>query len=129
VPSFFYVDHDTFTGKYIGPTGPLLNSGDIARGDYVRLLAKIEDDEDRFLSQNKIIVALTAGGMSEAMKIAKLVKALHSEVGVRPLTGNCVGACFLIYVAASERSRVREIPPLSTPGVGCSTSAANRPMP
>src|SRR5450631_1585512 len=99
----FYMDHDAFTGKYIGPTGPLVISGDIARGDYERLLAKIEDDEDRFLSQNKIIVASTAGDMSEAMKIAKLVKALHSEVSVRPLTGNCVGACFVIYAAADQR--------------------------
>jgi hypothetical protein len=90
----FYMDHDAFMGKYIGPTGPLVISGDIARGDYERLLAKIEDDEDRFLSQNKIIVASTAGDMSEGMKISKLIKALHSEVSVRPLTGNCVGRAF-----------------------------------
>jgi hypothetical protein len=56
----FYMGHDAFMGKYIGPTGPPVTSGDIARGDYERLLAKIEDDEDRFLSQNKIFAASTA---------------------------------------------------------------------
>jgi hypothetical protein len=100
----FYMDHDAFTGKYIGPTGPLVISGDIARGDYERLLFKIADDENRFLSQNKIIVASTAGDVSEALKIAKLVKALHSEVSVGPLTGKCAGACFLIYAAADQRA-------------------------
>ncbi|MGO9993096.1 MAG: hypothetical protein ACLPTF_11375 [Steroidobacteraceae bacterium] len=86
------------------PTGPLVISGDIARGDYERLLSKIADDENRFLSQNKIIVASTAGDVSEALKIAKLIKALHSEVSVGPLTGKCVGACFLIYAAADQRA-------------------------
>jgi hypothetical protein len=99
----FYMDHDAFTGKYIGPVGPLVLSGDITVGDYDRLLSKISDDENRFLSLNKIILASSDGDVGEAMKIANLVKALRSEVSVGPLTGKCAGACFLIYAAAGQR--------------------------
>jgi len=54
------------------PTGPLVISGDIARGDYERLLSKIADDENRILSQNKIIVASTArsAGLSRRSTIS-----------------------------------------------------------
>ena len=100
----FYMDHDAFTGKYVGPVGPLVISGDIAPGDYDRLVSKISEDPDRFLRLNKIIVASTAGDAGEAVRIATLLKSLYSEVGVNPLTGRCAGACFLIYAAAAQRS-------------------------
>jgi hypothetical protein len=99
----FYLDHDAFTGKYVGPVGPLVLSGEIVAGDYDRVLAKIADDADRFLSQNKIALASTAGDVNEAIKIAALVKSLDSQVTVGPLTGRCAGACFLIYAAAGRR--------------------------
>jgi hypothetical protein len=99
----FYMDHDAYTGKYIGPVGPLVLSGDIIRGDYDRLLSKISEDKNRFLLLNKIVLASSDGDVREAMKIADLVKALRSEVSVGPLTGKCVGACFLIYAAAGQR--------------------------
>jgi len=100
----FYMDHDTLTGRYVGAVGPLVISGTLVPGDYARLLAKISDNEDRFIAQNKIIVASEQGDVTESIKIANLIKALHSEVTVGPLTGKCVGACFLIYAAANQRA-------------------------
>ena len=100
---FFYMDHDPFTDKYIGPVGPLVISGDITVGDYERLLAKIRDDQNRFLDRNRVIVASDTGDAAEALKIANLLKSLFTEVLVGPRTGKCIGACFLIYAAATQR--------------------------
>lgn len=99
----YYLDRDAFNDEYVGPVGPLVLSGEIAPGDYDRLLAKIAEDDKRFLSHNKLILASSQGNAAEAMKIARLVKALYTQVVVGPLTGRCAGACFLIYAAAVER--------------------------
>ena len=99
----YYLDRDAFNNEYVGPVGPLVLSGEITPGDYDRLLAKIAEDDKRFLSQNKLILASNEGNAGEAMKIARLVKALYTQVVVGPLTGRCAGACFLIYAAAVER--------------------------
>jgi len=99
----YYLDRDAFNNEYVGPVGPLVLSGEIVPGDYDRLLAKIAEDDKRFLAQNKLILASNEGNAAEAMKIARLVKALYTQVVVGPLTGRCAGACFLIYVAAVER--------------------------
>jgi hypothetical protein len=58
---FFYMDHDAFTGRYTGPVGSLVMSGDIEPGDYDRLLTKIAENPPRFLSQNTLILASEAG--------------------------------------------------------------------
>jgi hypothetical protein len=100
----FYMDHDLLMDKYVGPVGPLVISGDIDPGDYQRFVARIESDENRFLSQNRIIVASNGGDVSEAMKIALLIQSMYSEVTVEPQTGRCLGACFLIYAAADRRA-------------------------
>src|ERR1700722_13460451 len=86
----FYMDHDPVTHEYVGPVGPLVFSGEIVPGDYERLLARISSDENRYLSQNKLILASDGGDVSEAMKVGRLVKSLFSEVIVEPLTGRCV---------------------------------------
>jgi hypothetical protein len=99
----FYMDHDPVTNEYVGPIGPLVFSGEIVPGDYERLLSKISADENRYLSQNKLILASDGGDVTEALKIGKLIKSLYSEVIVEPLTGRCVSACFFIYAAAAER--------------------------
>ena len=99
----FYMDHDPYTDRFVGPVGPLVVSGEILPGDYDRLLAKIREDKNRFLSQNKIILASDGGDVAEALKIAGLVKSLFTEVVVGPLTGRCVSACFFIYAAAGQR--------------------------
>src|SRR6202034_2200892 len=99
----YYLDRDAFNNEYVGPVGPLVLSGEITPGDYDRLLAKIAEDDKRFLYQNKLILASNEGNAAEAMKIARLVKALYTQVVVGPLTGRCAGACFLIYAAAVER--------------------------
>jgi hypothetical protein len=52
-----YGSRRTFTGRYVGPVGALVMSGDIEPGDHARLLARIADDPQRFLSQDKLIVA------------------------------------------------------------------------
>ena len=99
----FYMDRDTFSNRYTGPVGPLVLSGEILPGDYGRLLDKIADDPDRFLGLNKLILASSDGNATEAIKIARLVRALYTQVTVGPRTGRCVGACFLIFAAATER--------------------------
>jgi hypothetical protein len=99
----FYMDHDPITGEYVGPVGPLVMSGEIIAGDYDRLLSKILDDPGRFLAQNKLILASDGGDMSEAIKIATLIKSLFAAVTVGPLTGRCVSACFFIYASAAQR--------------------------
>jgi hypothetical protein len=101
---FFYMDHDALTGRYTGPVGALVMSGDIERGDYDRLLKRLADDPQRFLSQDRLILASGAGDAAEAMKIGRFLKALHAEISVSPLTGRCVDVCFLIYAAADQRS-------------------------
>ena len=107
VPSWgaelFYMDHDPFTDRYVGPVGPLVISGEIAPGDYDRLLSKIMDDESRFMLQNKIILASDGGDVAESMRIAALIKATFTGILVGPLTGRCVSACFFIYAAAAQR--------------------------
>ena len=99
----FYMDHDPITDQYVGPIGPLVMSGEITPGDYGRLLSKIIDDEDRFLAQDKILLASDGGDVAEALRIAALVKSLFTAVIVAPLTGRCVSACFFIYAAAAQR--------------------------
>ena len=121
----FYMDRDTFTNEYTGPVGPLVLSGEIVPGDYARVLAKIAEDPNRFLSQNKLILASGQGNAEEAMKIAALVKSLYTEVIVAPLTGRCAGACFLIYAAAAARGTDGEhLLGLSRPGLAESEWAA-----
>jgi hypothetical protein len=99
----FYMDRDPFNNQYTGPVGPLVLSGEIVPGDYAKLLARIAEDPERFLERNKLFLASSDGNAAEAIKIAKLLRALYTEVIVGPITGQCVGACFLIYAAASER--------------------------
>ena len=99
----FYMDHDPVTDKFVGPIGPLVLSGEIIPGDAERLLTKILEDENRFLEQNKLLLASDGGDVAEALKVAKLIKSLYTHVIVIPLTGRCVSACFFIYAAANQR--------------------------
>jgi hypothetical protein len=99
----FYMDHDPLSKEYVGPVGALVLSGEITPGDYDRLLAKIAGDANRFIAQNKLIVGSDGGDVPETLRIANLVKSLDTEVLVGPLTGRCIGTCFLIYVAAAQR--------------------------
>ena len=99
----FYMDHDPLSKEYVGPVGPLVLSGDIEPGDYDQLLARIAADTNRFLAQNKLIIGSDGGDVPETLRIANLVKSLDTEVLVGPLTGRCIGACFLIYAAAAQR--------------------------
>jgi hypothetical protein len=99
----FYMDHDTVTDQFVGPIGPLVLSGEIVPGDADRLLTKILDDENRFLQQNKILLASDGGDVAEALRVARLIKSLYTQVIVMPLTGRCVSACFFIYAAATQR--------------------------
>lgn len=99
----FHMDHDPLSKEYVGPVGPLVLSGDITPGDYDQLLARIAADADRFIAQNKLVVGSDGGDLPETLRIADLVKSLDTEVLVGPLTGRCIGTCFLIYAAAAQR--------------------------
>ena len=99
----FYMDHDPVTDQFVGPTGPLVISGEIIPGDADRLLSKILGDKNRFLAHNKILLASDGGDVAEALRIAKLIKSLYTRVLVLPLTGRCVSACFFIYASATQR--------------------------
>jgi hypothetical protein len=121
----FYLDRDAFSNQYVGPVGPLVVSGEIVPGDYAQLLARIAADQNRFLEQNKLILASSQGNAEEAMKIARLVESLYTSVSVGPLTGRCAGACFLIYAAAAERGTDGEnLLGVSRPGLAESQWAA-----
>jgi hypothetical protein len=121
----FYMDRDAFSNEYVGPVGPLVLSGEIIPGDYARLLTRIAEDPNRFLSQNKLILASSQGNAEEAMKIAQLVRSLYTEVIVGPLTGRCAGACFLIYAAAATRGTDGEnLLGVSRPGLAASEWSA-----
>jgi hypothetical protein len=98
----YYLDRDAFNNEYVGPVGPLVLSGEILPGDYDRLLDRIAEDPQRFLDENRLVLASSDGNAAEAIKIAKLVRSLYTKVSVGPLTGRCVGACFLIFAAAVE---------------------------
>jgi len=97
------MDHDPFTDAYVGPIGPLVMSGEIVGGDYDRLLRKITGDEGRFLAENQLLLASDGGDVAEAIRIATLLKSLHTKVVVGRVTGRCVSACFFIYAAAEQR--------------------------
>jgi hypothetical protein len=115
---FFYMDRDQFSDKFVGPEGPLVISGEIVPGDYELLVSKIAADQDRFLQQNKLLLASESGDTAEAIKIARLVRSLFTNVVVGPLTGRCSGACFLIYSAATQRgSDGARLVGVSLPGV------------
>lgn len=107
------MDHDPVTGEYVGPVGPLVLSGEIVTGDYDALISKILADENRFLAQNKIILASDGGDVAEALKIAKLVKSLHSRLIVGTLTGSVSAHAFLFMLPP------RSVRPTAT---GCSAS-------
>jgi ATP-dependent protease ClpP protease subunit len=99
----FYMDHDPFSDQYTGPIGPLVMSGEIVPGDYARLLKKVGEDEGRFLAQNQLLLASDGGEVNEAIRIATLVRSLHTRVIVGRMTGRCVSACFFIFAAAEQR--------------------------
>src|SRR5271165_3787685 len=103
----FFMDHDASTNEFTGPVGPLVLSGEVEPGDYSRLLAKIAENEDRFLADHRLILGLSGGDLPEIVNIANLVRATFIQVVVGPLTGSCLGECFLIYAAAAERGTDR----------------------
>jgi ATP-dependent protease ClpP protease subunit len=100
---FSYIDYEPFEKGHIEGAAFLLLSGDIIPGDLDRLVDKILENEAPFLITHTIVLASDGGDVAEALKIAKLVKAMDATVLVGPVTGRCVSACFLIYAAANER--------------------------
>ena len=102
----FYMDHDPITDQYVGPIGPLVMSGEITPGDYGRLLSKIIDDEDRFLAQNKILLASDGGDVAEALRIAALVKSLFTAVIVGAADGS-LRQRMLLYLCRCRPTRSR----------------------
>lgn len=74
-------------------------SGEIVSGDARKLIELVAHPSERWL---KIVVDSPGGSLSEAIAIAKVVKAASSEVSVAT-SGQCASACFLIWLAGSGR--------------------------
>jgi hypothetical protein len=101
---FFYTTKSPMAGAEVfNSAGALVLSGDIVEGDYDRLLSVLSKDVDRYLVNNTIVLASNGGDVSEALKIAKLIKSLLATVVVGPFSGPCVSACFLIYAGSNIR--------------------------
>jgi hypothetical protein len=87
--------------------------GQIRPGDAERLAARflaitplqISASNTYYEFPNSLYLSSPGGDVAEAIRIAALVKALALSVAVIPNgTGVCASSCFVIYVAAIERS-------------------------
>jgi len=85
----------------------ILLEGEIAPGDYKKLLALIARDPRRFLNYRGLVIASSGGDVREAIKLAKFVKAAYAQVMVGDTFGKCASACFLLLAAAPERAWIR----------------------
>jgi ATP-dependent protease ClpP protease subunit len=101
---FFYSSTNPY-GKRVADNqyAFLVMSGDIVIGDYDRLLSLISINPNEFLARNTMIMASNGGDVAEALKIATLVNATLTTAWVSPVYGQCVSACFLIFVSANHR--------------------------
>jgi hypothetical protein len=84
-----------------GPDAVLIY-GRIEKGDYARLqeLAR----QDKLFPARTFVLASPGGDLEEAMRIGQALRGLFATVFVSLRHGRCASACFLIYVAAVERS-------------------------
>jgi len=103
-----YSNINPFNGENgeIGKAETLLLKGEITPGDYEHLLKVIRSDQVRFWKSVGFVLSSPGGDLQEAMKIARLVKGTYSRAFVGSATGNCVSACFFIYVSAVHRLAV-----------------------
>jgi hypothetical protein len=79
--------------------------GEIQEGDFDRLKQFIRKDFRRFHAR-MIVLASPGGDLLEAIRIGNLIRSTYQPVFVNSKIGRCASACFLIYVAAVERSAV-----------------------
>jgi hypothetical protein len=85
-------------------------TGEIRKGDYDAIRRFARKDPDRFHSRT-VVLASQGGDLIEAIRIGTFLRKTYMTVFVNPDIGRCASACFLIYVAAVERSSV-------VPGLG-----------
>jgi hypothetical protein len=70
----------------------LLLTGEIRPGDYERFRAFMRVNLDRYKKQDRVVLVESEGGdVSEAIKIAGLLKAMYARVWVPKI---CASACF-----------------------------------
>ncbi len=78
-------------------------SGPINVGDADRFLrALLEPLADQPLLLSEVVLASPGGNLSEALRLAALVKGLHLDTRVRA-GASCSSACFFIYLAGDHR--------------------------
>ena len=87
------------------PTGTpaVILSGEIKKGDYENLLRFARKDPHRFHAST-VVLASSGGNLLEAMRIGTFLRRTYQNAFVSDKIGKCASACFLIYVAAVERS-------------------------
>lgn len=93
----------------IGETGSLNLSGEIRPGDAERavqtILAIAPIARNIYLLPQTLTINSSGGEISEAIRIASLVKAAHMDVQVLSRgRGVCASSCFLVYLAGQERN-------------------------
>lgn len=97
-----------FSFKYLtsGPKQGEINGirmdGTIASGDFDRLIEFARSAPYEFMAVGNVYLDSNGGSVSEALKIAKLVKAMYKRVLVNE-SSVCLSSCFYIYAAAVER--------------------------
>ena len=92
-------------------SGPaVILSGEIRKGDYQAILRFARKDPIRF-NGSVMILASPGGDLLEAIRIGGFIKKTYQNVFVNSHIGKCASACFLIYVAAVDRSAI-------VPGLG-----------
>jgi len=89
----------TFPGGSDDVKPRLVLSGEITTGDTARLRHFIADNRIRMVYSPQVVLDSPGGSISEAMKMADLFNEMLFYVFVPP-PGNCVSACFLLYVSA-----------------------------
>lgn len=84
--------------------------GEIRKGDYEIIKRFARLDQQKFHSST-VVLASPGGDLVEAIRIGNFFRKTYMTVFVNPAIGRCASACFLIYVAAVERSAM-------VPGLG-----------
>lgn len=96
----------TFTPDDLGTSATM--HGDIAQGDAERLVAvftAVKPIATYYPYPSTLYLNSPGGDVSEAIRLAELVRTLGLTVAVAPDGGGiCASSCFLIYVAAIERN-------------------------
>lgn len=105
VAADIYIDNNLGEHHYIHL------SGEIARGDYQKIISLMRKSPDEFLKYDWQLDS-NGGDILEAIKIGNLIKELYERVNVADETNlgaRCASACFFIYVSAVSRNAINGV--------------------